>query len=280
MSQCSNSYMRCLQDPFSGPLAGIPDYPVLQTRKARYFAKGSFSTSNTTGFGYIVFTPETLSVNDVPAGSLAPVDFSTAAFPLAQINILGAGTGLALGNSDYASASFGAAAVLAEYRIVAAGLRFRYIGTELNMGGSISALHEPNHQTLNGATLPQMLGYPETMTLPVTRRWTNIVYKPVLITDQQYKNQFPQYTGTQNDVASAYMAAIITAPVPTVAMPFEFQAYVVVEFNGRNIQGRTPSYYDPLGYAMTQNWALHALKPSVGEKGGLLADQTGNPKYH
>lgn len=262
LSPCAREYAAALANPFdTGPVACIPDFPVLLTRKAKYFAKGNFQTG-TGGFGFVTMTPEYFT-SDAPVAGASLVRFTDATYAATMVTIIGGGVNAGLSNSDYAAATFGAAAVLAEYRVVSAGLRVRYAGTELNRGGDMFALHEPNHQSLAGATSTVMRGYLESITCPVVRTWTNVLYKPVLLTDTQYKNTFPTMTTTNVDFNN-YMCIAVQAADALVSLNFDWEAYVNVELNGRNIQGRTPSLYDPVGFAAVQNEALLTLRPTQG----------------
>jgi len=264
LSGCAAEYCASLANPFdTGPIGCIPDFPVLQTRKVKFFAKGNFQTG-TTGLGFITVTPEYGVVNDQAFAFITNAAFAgnTIDYSLANVTTVNS-------NSDYASAAFGAAAVLAEYRVVSCGLRVRYAGTELNRGGDMTGFHEPNHQTVFQQNIFGLSAYLEAVRVPVTRNWTNVLYKPVLQTDTFYKNAFPAYTGANTDFNN-YMVVAVVAPAAGTSINFDFEVFVNVEFNGRNVQGKTPSYYDPVGFAKVQNWALTALRPSQGPAGGVV----------
>lgn len=281
VSPCTLCYARSLADPFSGPAACIPDYPVMLSRRAKFFAKGFFQTG-TLGTGFVVCSPEYGAISDVPipaAPNSAAVRYTTAAYALADVQVNGAATLAAFTNSDYQAADFGANAVLAEYRVVSAGLRVRYFGTELNMGGGYVALMEPQHQTVHLMTIPTIKGYIETQTFPVAdkRPWVHVLYKPVLNNDSIYKDVFPACTFTAVDF-NYYMIIIAIAPDPAVSLTFEWEFFGNYEFSGRNIQGKVVSEFDPVGYGAvcsataTSQVFKPSLTSSVADESAFASD--------
>lgn len=241
-SMCTMDYARCLADPFGGPLGCIPNYPALFTRKTRVFSKGTFSTSQNVGaagFGFIVMDPLHGIANDA---AWVNASTNTYNFPVIDTVPVAGVTGF-FSNSDYTAAQFGTIADLAEVRLVSAGLRYRYIGTELNRGGISVSLMEPNHQNLQGNNFGDIDGYLESVRLPIDRTWTTILYRPVDNSDLNFTgNPAPAVFTADNN----YIAAVFADP--GIAMPMEFEAYAVYEVTGRNVRAKTPSHVDGVGF--------------------------------
>jgi hypothetical protein len=112
LSDCAVNYALSLSNPFASIEACIPDYPVLLTRKIQTFIRGTVQTSSTTGIGYLICTPEYGIAND-----LNTVLFTTPSYTLASIDLDGTQQG-AKTNSEYPQASFGASAILNEFRVL------------------------------------------------------------------------------------------------------------------------------------------------------------------
>lgn len=260
LSPCSQCYALSLANPFSGPLGCIPDYPVLLTRRAKFFIKGNFQTG-TQGVGWAICCPEYGAANDTPAGC---VRSTSAAFAGLDLTYNAGGIVTSNTNSDYTFASFGAAAVLAEYRVVSAGLRVRYAGTELNRGGDLIALAEPNHQAVYAQTIVSIKGYVQSATVPMLRNWLEVLFKPVLNNDTSFKNVFPINTPNNTDF-SYYLVIMAVAPDPLVSLNFDFEFFGNYEFSGRNIQGKQMSEFDPVGFAAvcTASISSQAFNPNM-----------------
>ena len=126
LSRCAADYAMCLSNPFTGPLACVPVSPTVMSLKLRAWTKGEFK-SGTAGVGYINADPYSAVASD-----LACVRHSDAAYAGSTVALSGvAGTSAHFSNSPYINASFTNGAAGAQYRVVSAGLRIRYIGTEL-----------------------------------------------------------------------------------------------------------------------------------------------------
>lgn len=256
ISGCARDYGRCLMNPFTGPLACVPDYPALLTRKTRVFARGTMSTGSS-GVGSIVVTPEQAVASDAQCGV-----FTSATYTGTTIATNSATTGCSPinSNSEYTIASIGIDAAQAQYRIVGSGLRVRYSGTELNRGGQIVALCEPTHENLDGQNTTNLLAQVDARKLPVVnQRWTTVLYKPRLTasaTSSGMNQNAPNALTAQSKAAAPsnnYMGMLIVSPDAT-ARSFEFEFYTVFEVTGTNVRGQTPSVVDPIGYA-----AVHSV---------------------
>jgi hypothetical protein len=255
LSGCARDYARTLVNPFSGPLACIPSFPVLMTRKMRTWARGSFSTG-TNSQGWIAADPKYGAINNS-----ATVYYSTAGMAPVAVDMAAVGVGTANSNSDYALGTVGPAANL--YKVVGYGLRFRYTGTSLNQGGTIVALCDPNHNSLQGRSYANFQAELMSKQFPFGREWINVLYKPVTDLELTSQSTFPANTGAATDLCF-YMGAYINSAVA--AQPFEFEVYGVYEWEGATIRGQTPSHADPVGFAAIQVASLNS--PTTVPKAG------------
>jgi len=144
-------------------------------------------------------------------------------------------------NSPYVLANFGQNGL--QGRVVSAGLRIRYIGTELNRGGEIVGLQHPSHSGLNGYTVPLMNAYKETARLPVIRPWTTLLYRPVETTDLNFN------IGLAPAGQQFFMGFIINSAT-SVASPasYENEFFSNLELQGAAVQNKKPSHVDVVGH--------------------------------
>lgn len=247
LSHCASEYAQALANPYTGPLACVPNFPALPTRKVRTWARGTFATG-TAGFGYIVMSPMRACVNDTV---FLMSSFSTYTGTTIDVTLpTNPGVGSHTANADYVTANIGPSNQLVQPRLVAAGLRVRYIGTELDRGGQLVGLMEPNHQSLAGVNFGTVDGYPESRRLPPTRTWCSLLYRPVDGGDLNFfATTIPGAFAVDGD---NYMAWCVQAPGAAVCT-LEFEAYCVFEYIGRDVRGKTPSHVDNVGFG-----AVHA----------------------
>jgi hypothetical protein len=145
-------------------------------------------------------------------------------------------------NSEYTFAQYGVDTDLANFRVVGCGLRARYIGNELNRGGQMVALHEPNHQTLFGKSLTGLTGYEQGRRFPIDRDWVLVTWIPLEQSEQDLKGTF--VTAIQGNPMG-----IIWQANAGVSLDVEWECYAVLEISGRNIRGLTMSHVDAAGFA-------------------------------
>jgi hypothetical protein len=251
LSDCARDYAHALADPFNGPLSCIPDFPALNTLRQRSFARGTGATG-TNGIGFVACTP-----NNGMAGDDNFVFSSTAAYALTTMPVTWTETGVLASDSNATMTSDQLAAGATLTRIVACGLRVRFTGAELNRGGEVYSLQEPSHFSLSGFTPAALGAYDEFRRFEMDREWKTVLYSPVDLADSAfalYANVPP--TGANGN----FMAHMILAP-STTAMTFAWEAFLVFEVNGRLIRGKTPSHFDPPGFAAVH--AATALAPNL-----------------
>jgi len=238
LSTCALNYARALANPFTGPLACVPSFPALLTRKMKCYAKGVLQTSNTTGVGFIYCDPSSFVASDSANNS-----YSSATYTGTTFSLVGVGTNLFVSNSEYVQAQFGLSALLNQYRVVSFGIRIRYVGTELDRGGQIIGFCDPNHIALTGRNVADLDGEIESKRFPVDRNWITVLYRPVFAQDTDFS-----YSMVPLGNATNYIGFILVAASATTPLSFEFEVYGNFEIVGRNVRGKTPSEVDFAGY--------------------------------
>jgi len=250
LSGCAKDYARALVNPFDGPLACVPSFPVVMTRKVRVWSKGSFATG-TGSYGWIVSDP---SWNVANTNGVFATDATYAGVAATGINLVaGAGITAFQSNSDYVVAQIGTQ--LVQYKVVAHGLRIRYTGTELNRGGTIVAFSDPSHNSLQARTYANFQAELTSRQFPFGREWINVLYKPVVTSDLNTTGLFPTFTPATND-PTFYNGFFINSAVA--GSPFEFECYTLFEFEGAPVRGQTASHADPAGFAAVQSATLNS----------------------
>lgn len=260
LSECATDYAQCLLNPCGGVPSCLPSVGACTSRKVKYFARGSFSTQTSNGFGCIGFAPGVGVTNDSPCGFVSSAAGTGSAF-----NSAGTGMNVVVTNSDYPTATFGVGKQ--SYRLVSACVRIRYVGTVLNKAGSIYSLMEPDHQSLNsaGTGIPQLRAYNSCSDTPVTSEWTEVIYGgPTQPNEMDYITGVSQTEAAYNQ---QFMAMLISSPAGA-ALPFDYEYWANYEVIGPNVGGKTPSMADPTGLSVVANGAQSAIANGSGHHGG------------
>jgi hypothetical protein len=154
-------------------------------------------------------------------------------------------------------------------RIVAVGLRVRYIGSELNRSGLVYGLVHPAHASLHSYTIPNMTAYRECIRRPVSRAWTTLVASAVNFDESTYPdvsdlialgtspyNQaqleatFPFSTGSSVTSSNPNLGAFIMAfaVTGTEGNLYEWELITHQELIGSQVQNAvSPSHSDQVG---------------------------------
>lgn len=168
----------------------------------------------------------------------------------------GPGTAAFQSNAPYPFTDWGSGVDQLTSRVVACGLRVRYIGTELNRGGQMIALADPSHSNMAGRTIVSLNGELETRKFPATREWVTVLYKPF------FRDELDFVTGTPH---AFILGVVIQAPDASTPVEYEFEMYAIHEYEGRKVRGKSPSHSDPVGFSAITSAALTstALNPTT-----------------
>jgi len=304
MSPCSRMYYASLVCPFyklddsCAPLLKslridqfrsenpcIPTIPNVKSRKFSSFLRGDFlaSIGANPGGGFIAFAPRRLAQDGVATNyNTCPIYASNinwnplgvgSPYPILDVTAaIDTGVNGFSFNADYTSSQLPLVNGRGiKYRIVAAGLRIRYTGTEVNLAGTIHATIMPNHDTLSQGTVTQ-LGQLETyFRYPMTREWITIAHSPVMDDDFLYfpdSINNPTFFGTLFSTQSFqhYMGFQIT---DCAAGSFQWEAVTHYEVVGSEVRGLTPTPADLPGVSAV----LSAVTPSLSIEVNKLSHQ-------
>lgn len=255
LSDCAMSYALALANPWDGPLACVPSFPALLTRKFRTFIRGEFSTSTTSGFGFVCIDPLSMATSD----NIQQCAATVAGYLGNTIELHSPTVGVRFfqSNSDYTANTFNPVGLGANVRIVSAGLRIKTATTVFNTGGIVQKLQEPNHNSLENFSVVDMLEYSEAeRSTLVPGEWYSLYYKPVTVNELQNffsSNSFANNpaAGAYVNEASNYMGIIVNSAL--VASGFIFEAFATFEASGGAIRGKTLSEVDPVGLGKVQS---------------------------
>jgi len=236
LSAATCEWAEAMADPFRAlPDATIPLPPAIPSQGVTVFAKGTFATG-TGQRGFVAMNPAGMLASNVDAVYASVATYAGTTISQAAPNV-GYGS-----NSPYIAADFGGTVPDGDlqWRIVAAGLRARYVGTELERGGRLFSLSEPDHQNLVGSDQSDLQAYDSCKDDAVTRAWRSALWAPARESDFHYSSTAPASLG------SCPMGIIATAPTTT-SQTYQWEAWVHAEFIGAKARGKRVRQVDPLG---------------------------------
>lgn len=250
LGHCAQKYAASLADPFSGPPdACMPVTPAVLSRKARFFIRTQLVTSATSGDGFCTMQPFAGNNGSTAAGNIG----TAAAYTSSSSYVGGGGAGIpvldpaiagVIGNNhngDYAIASF----TSLYSRLVSMGFRIRYAGTELNRGGRIVLLEDPEHNTLANTTLTNLLANEKTKEHKIGTDWVTLCTTgPTLPSEYDYLAG-PYLPYGSSVLYAHYLAAYIRSAALNQVFDVEF--FWNFEFTGSVPRGKTPSEADDAG---------------------------------
>jgi len=253
LGMCTSKFAASLADPFEGPPdACMPVTPSVQSRKVRMWTKGTMTTGTAaSNFGFVFLGPCPYGNGTVPGGAnmSASVAYSIGTYAGTTFQYNTGTTGVTqLANNSDVNVAAGIQA-----RLVSAGLRIRYKGTELNRGGRIVALEEPDHAGLAGQSLSQLLAYQNGHEFPVTENWVSISTSgPVTPGEYDFLplNSNNTVTGTTSGTgvsAQPNMYLGFAVEAAAAGQNFDFEAYENWEFIGSAIRGKSYNEADDGG---------------------------------
>jgi len=264
VSECAQRYLSVLENPFKIIDACLPDSIPFPTKRSWYWSKGTFSTSSTTGVGYICVCPMFVGFNNIVAGW-----YSTALFAGTTITT-SAGTGIvtAASNSPYSTATVGANF---SHRLVAAGLRIKYAGTELNLGGNMIGMESPAHINTSGMSSATIQTFENSKTVAVDsrREWASVVHHPA----NEPEMQFIPVNGETGTLDNYYLCFLVNAPSATTSIAFDFEIQALFEEVGLSVGGALPSHADVAGMGLVHTVTSSTVhrQPQSGDRSSIVS---------
>jgi hypothetical protein len=190
------------------------------------------STLGTQGFGWVLGRPNGSNDNQVIvytngtwAGTSTSAMSTTATSAIAVANH----------NGPFSSADLGPD--VAQWRLVACGVRVRYSGTTLNQSGRISTLEHPNHLTFSGFNMNEVMEFDNAVPLDFDRKWHTCTYQPMAPDEMTYTQNSTAPVSTGN-----YFFALVFNGVAGEAYSIEYVQHC--EYIGQLARGKTPTMTD------------------------------------
>lgn len=235
LPECSMHYADALVNPFdtNGGVCIPYGYFPYNSQKTKAFVRGRFALG-TTGFGFIIHRP--VSVNDGPT-----LKFTGSTSVGSAATLFNAYTNV--GTANFTQLPFPTAAVTAntvESRVVASGLRVKYVGALSARNGTVVGFEEPDHRNLDS-----LYSFDSTSTHPVSMmervggdEWDmTVCYSgPSIIEDIDF-------APTTTPLGNAYFMGIAISGVA--GDVYEFELYEHLEYIGISAVSKTPSHLDP-----------------------------------
>lgn len=292
LSGCAINYVTALAYPFEwlqddgshrvkgfnkNELPCIPKFPAVKTRKAKYWIRGVFGCHDPGDSAFVALSPWRLANDgsgvadyaDAVLHSTIAVSMSTPAFPTMDTGSLSWPFGGSSFNTPYTTAMLVNATgnVGIKYRIVGAGLRIKYVGNVLQMGGQIHAFVGPDHSTVSDLSVAEISQYDSYVSYTVVSQmenkkdpWTYITYQPVVEEDFDMSVDPASNTGagewSNQPTKNHFMGFIITG-LPNGIDCMQYEAILLTEEVGANVTSKTNTPSDPIGASA----ALNSVKP-------------------
>lgn len=249
IAKCTLEYASALVNPFDARqvMPCIPDNIVLPSQKYQTKSRGVFSTG-TNGKGFVIFDPFAMAWFDgtiTGATTNAPIVYTTSAYASAAYNWLPAGgfplagTAVANSNSPYTKALLADAARHIQMRLVAAGIRISYTGSNFrNQGRVILGKYAGNTTIVDGLQAADFLQDNYTTITPISRKSEYVFYTP---DDQTFLGYHPavNYSGVDHHG----MFILIDGGDIDVPQSWLFEAVAYFELTGSGLT-LSPSHSD------------------------------------
>lgn len=249
LTPCGRGFARTLFNPCGGKPVCIPDGNPSDSRKAKFFAKGTVTCPTGGGIGFIAFDPKAGSRTGLATANQA-LWFGNTTY--AGSTILQANGTTSVGgelNADYDTSLFVDGDL--ECRVVSACLRIKYSGSSFYNQGTVVGYSDPDGSSLSGKNAADLLSndqVSQTTVSQISDRWLELLWKP--------HHNSENYTSA--DDGSHSLAFIMSGTSGTEAAVFQYEAYANYEFIGPVARGKTPSVSVPRDFAAV-NTAIRRL---------------------
>jgi len=121
-------------------------------------------------------------------------------------------------------------------------LYVRYAGTELNKGGDIVLLEEPNHQDIGQYSYNTALNQDGAKRLKVGNDWVHVNYSPNDFSELAYYPTDKFLSGTGAGILGCFVLAAAGNP-----QPFDYEIYIKFEASGSICRASSASFNDVIG---------------------------------
>jgi len=260
LSKCALDYAKALTNPFSSfsRLPCIPDMIPTPSFKFQTKSRGVFQTG-TAGTGYVAMNPFSMAFNSVGlvgAYCDAPIIYTDSNYTgsgafiwvVAGGLFTTAGLNHTVANSPYAFSDFTNNGWV--LRLVAAGLRIRYVGSNFRNQGRAILYKQPGNLAIAhtgvGLSASKMLNDNYTVSRPISRGTEYIYYAPTTADLFSYGTA-NNFAPSQGSPASGPVYLILVDGGDTTSpQSWEFEAVAYFEVQGQTLS-LSPSHSDPSG---------------------------------
>jgi len=262
LSECATHYALASYDPFT-TIGGacVPDNKTVPSNKFKWIERGTCLAGDTWGFVTLALTAPVASAtygnysgtSFANAGTDGWADADTGVseptFPATLPNAI------TIASSDTPLGS--------QWRMVAAGLRIRYIGTQDQLGGQYYLHSSTNNNTMYNDTITfnDIVSSQNTRVEVVDRNWHTICWTPKQQSDFDY-SESAYYPAN-----SSRMEPIVIAFMSTDANQFAWEMVWHWEVVNNTATNQSPSDSDPIGLAAVTSarskMAARRTRPSV-----------------
>jgi hypothetical protein len=231
LSDCASNYLTSVLDPFHPTEACLPLPPCFPSQSNCAFVRTT-ATCAATGNVLVMMDPFLLIASDTnglyaTTSSATQTDFTIGANFTTRLAT----------NAPYTSAIY----ANKSYRLVSAGLRWRYAGTEMDLGGTTYGAFTP-YLTLASAGFAQIQGNPAGSPHAVSREWSSLLWTP------NAPNDFAFVTTLPASRTALYSLGVIIVPPDATSTPsIIVEAWVNWEVVGYAVLNLTPRVADPAG---------------------------------
>jgi hypothetical protein len=239
----------------------VPDDKVIPSYKFSIRTRSTF-TVGTAGVGFFVMAPRKFG-NDFSVASNYPLYHSSAAYTGTTIACSTGVTGCIGSNHSrfpYTISQIGKDLGDIQIRVVGAGARVFYTGTELNRGGTLLAFRQPENTSVYNAAAADLYSYNNTRSVACDRRKHAVCWVPVSPYDYAYSedsNNYSSVTQQENNSGPCCMGFMVTGA--TAGNTFEYETIIHYEAIG-TLLNSTKSHSDAAGLS-----AVHTAIPRVIE---------------
>lgn len=239
----------------------------------------------TIGFTYPVTSTVTMSPLITSLSSYAQTDFTifNPATGILRTGLQAHASDSPYNNSDYYTVINGEMYNTHEVRLVAAGLKVQYRGTELNRAGDIILYRNPSNNSEPIATTSGLLASHHCTRAPVDRKWHSVTYRPTK--PEQYSYHPFEYAYNEGGVSSTHATAfpmdacVIGVSGAVAGESFIVEADMYFEVVGpRRTLTHTPS--DPVGMSavVSSNTTIQNTRQPEHEEKAMAKAMTDHVK--
>lgn len=239
---CTLDYYTALMDPFRTnlPSVCIPDLYDTPSQKVSSKIRTLLATG-TNGVGFAIVYPRVF-VNTIAAKCYVSSSLYTGT--TTNTNTVPGNNTLYDSQLPYPNTAPRAA------RTVGCGVRIRYVGTNLNLGGRIVMARLPYITSADNLSTAELLAKPNAVSVLVSRQWQELSYIPQNSSENDYSSS-----------ASFNSSPLVMIVESTAANQFELEVITHLEYTSTYLGGVeyvvttvTPSHSDIMGMSTIRNF--------------------------